>query len=131
MQVTGTNGAQSKMASFTVKIKDFALAVSPATQTISATGGTVFADYTLTATSLGIFGGNVLLSCASPLPSGVTCGFGPSHTSTMWITPTPAGLNVPFRITVTGSTAPHTYDLKIQGNSSALVRQAPLELDLQ
>ncbi len=132
VQVTGTgvNGAK-QAAPIRLNFKDFSLAVGPATQTISATGSTVFADYTVTATSLGMFGGNVLLSCASPLPAGVSCGFGPSHTSTLWINPTQAGLNVPFRITVTGSTAPHTYNLKIQGNSSALVHQEPVELNLQ
>jgi hypothetical protein len=129
VQVTGTTAGGSKMVPFTVALHDFSLGINPGTQTITA-GGTVFGDYTLTVTALGGFNNSVYLTCP-PLPAGVSCGFGPSHTSTMWMSPTGAGVNVPFRITVTGSTAPNTYDLNIRGNSSALQRQQPVQLKLQ
>jgi len=129
VQVTGTTTGGSKMVPFTVALHDFSLGINPGTQTITA-GGTVFGDYTLTVTALGGFNNSVYLTCP-PLPAGVSCGFGPSHTSTMWMSPTGAGVNVPFRITVTGSTAPNTYDLNIRGNSSALQRQQPVQLKLQ
>jgi hypothetical protein len=131
VEVTGTTGAGSHTAPFTVIIKDFALDVEPDTQTITANGGTVFADYTLTATALNGFTGSVALSCVTPLPTGVTCGFGPSHISSMAITPTLAGAPVTFRITVTGSTAPNDYHLNIRGTAGTLIRLNPVELQLQ
>src|SRR5207248_173974 len=127
----GTTGAGSHVGTFTVNIKDFALGVSPGSQQITATGVTVFADYILTATALNGFTGGVTLSCVTLLPAGVTCGFGNSHVASMTIIPMLAGLNVPFRITVTGPTAPNEYDLNIRGASGALIRLQPVTLELQ
>jgi hypothetical protein len=131
VQVTGTTGAGSHMAPFTVNIKDFALNIAPDTQMITATGGTVFADYVLTASAVQGFNSSVSLTCATPLPTGVTCGFGSTRAATTTVIPTLAGLPVSFRITVTGSTAPNDYHLNIRGTAGTLIRLKPVELQLQ
>jgi hypothetical protein len=61
----------------------------------------------------------------------VTCGFGASHTSSLSVIPTGVGVVVPFRITVTGSAAPNTYELNIRGASGTLIRLEGVELQLQ
>ena len=131
VQVTGTTANGQKTAQFTVNIKDFALDVEPDTQTITATGGTVLADYTLTATALNGFNSAVSLTCAIPLPLGVTCGFGAAHVSSIPVLPTALGVPVTFRITVTSSAAPNQYDLNIRGTTGTLIRLEPVELQLQ
>jgi hypothetical protein len=130
VDVTGTTLAGSHTAQFTVNIKDFMLSVQPETQSIPATGSTVFADYNLTATALNGFNSSTVLNCATPLPTGVTCGFGATHTSSVSVIPTGAGVVVPFRITVTGST-PSNYELNIRGASGTLIRLEGVELQLQ
>jgi hypothetical protein len=131
VQVTGTTTGGSKMVPFTVKVKDFSLGIDQPSQQITATGTTVFAGYTLTASALNGFTSGVALSCVLPLPTGVTCGFGPSHVTSLTVTPTLVGTTVPFRITVTSSTAPNTYNLNIRGASGALIRLLPVSLQLQ
>ncbi|MFL6300143.1 MAG: beta strand repeat-containing protein, partial [Terriglobales bacterium] len=131
IDVTGTTLAGSHGRQFTVNIKDFSLDIQPETQSITATGATVFADYTLTATALNGFNSSATLTCVTPLPTGVTCGFGASHSSSMSVVPTGAGLVIPFRITVSGSTAPHTHELTIRGSSGTLIRTDGAELQLQ
>jgi hypothetical protein len=131
VQVTGTTLAGSHTGQFTVNIKDFALGIAPTTQQILATGSTVFADYILTATALNSFSSGVTLTCITPLPTGVTCGFGSTHTSSMTVVPTALGASVPFRIAVSSSVAPNEYDLNIRGASGALIRLQPVTLELQ
>jgi hypothetical protein len=46
------------------------------------------------------------------------------------VIPTGAGVVVPFRITVTGST-PSNYELNIRGASGTLIRLEGVELQLQ
>jgi hypothetical protein len=47
------------------------------------------------------------------------------------VIPTGVGVVVPFRITVTGSAAPNTYELNIRGASGTLIRLEGVELQLQ
>ncbi|MFL6301006.1 MAG: FG-GAP-like repeat-containing protein [Terriglobales bacterium] len=120
VQVTGTTGAGSHTAQFTVEIKDFALEVAPSSQSIGNTGGTL--NYTGTLTALNGFVTSVTLSCVNPQPPGITCAFGPSNTASINLTPTALGSNTNVRITVGNAVAPGTYFLTLRGISGVIGR---------
>jgi hypothetical protein len=86
-------------------VTDFTISISPATQTVTAGGGT---SYTVTATALNGFTGNVPLSIAG-LPSGTTSSFTPA-------TIAGAGTST-LTVNTTGATPGGTSTLTVTGNS--------------
>ena len=80
---------------------DFTLATSPASQSVTAGGGT---SYTVTINPIGGFTGSVSLS-ASGLPSGVSASFNPN----------PATSSSTLAVTTSASTPPGSYPLTITG----------------
>jgi hypothetical protein len=106
LTVAGTSGPRAKTApGVTLSVTDFTISISPATQTVTAGGGT---SYTVTATALNGFTGNVPLSIAG-LPSGTTSSFTPA-------TIAGAGTST-LTVNTTGATPGGTSTLTVTGNS--------------
>jgi len=105
LTVTGTSGPRAKASSgVTLSVTDFTIAISPASQTLTAGGGTT---YTVTITALNGFTGSVPLS-ASGLPSGASASFSPGTiagggTSTMTINTSSSTAGGTTTFTVTGN----------------------------
>jgi 3-carboxymuconate cyclase len=89
--------------------------VTPPVQSVLNGGGQ--ANYTVTTTALNGFTGAVTLSCVTPLPTGITCGFGPTNTTTLSLTPTLAGTNTNLRLTVAGTTPVNQYSVMVKAAS--------------
>jgi len=115
VQVSGTNGGQSRTADVIVNVKSIVVGAAPSVQSVPSIGGQ--ANYTVTTTALNGFTGSVTLSCVTPLPSGITCGFGPTNTSTLSVTPTSAGTNSNLRISVASGTTVNQYNLSVKAAS--------------
>ena len=124
VQVMGTNSLQSKTASFTVNIKDFALATGtgaiiiprpPAGQSSSLT-----VPVTLTAENN--FNTSTSLSCTGQ-PAGITCAFTPASGI-----PTIAGLHSTLTVTSTSTVLTNTYHLQVKATAGALIRQQALDV---
>lgn len=121
LTVKGTSGSQNHSATIqlVVKVPDFTIAATPASQTVISGSG---ASYTVSTTSLYTFSGPVALS-VSGLPAGAGATFTPTTiggagSSTLAVTTgsnTPAGT---FTLTVTGTsgTLTHTTAVKIVVN---------------
>ena len=99
---------------------DFALAVTPLGQEISAGGLGV--DYEVRLGPLNHFSGPVTLSVAG-LPAGVSATFSPQ----------PASTAQPSRVTLTAAstTAQGSYALQIVGNAGALTHSTPISLGVR
>jgi len=128
VQVTGTTVAGSHTAQFTANVKDFTLSVSPASQSIAHTGGPL--NYTATLTSLNGFTSFATLSCVAPLPAGVTCGFGPSNTSSLNVIPTALGANANVRTTVANGVAVNSYIVTIRAVSGVITRTQQITVNV-
>jgi Spy/CpxP family protein refolding chaperone len=124
VQVTGTTVAGSHTAQFTVKIKGITLAINPTSLSIPSTGGN--ASTTVTTTALNGFTGAVTLSCATPLPTGITCGFGASNTASLSVTPTIAGTNTNLKVTATASAGAGLKNLTVKAVVGTLTLTKPL-----
>ena len=86
----------------------FKLAVSPASQTVSAGNST---NYTVTATSGNGFDSSVSLTCSGQ-PSGSTCTVSPAS-----VVPTASGATATVTVTTSASTSVGTYALVVTGTS--------------
>jgi len=117
VHVNGSNSGQTRSMTFTVDVRDFSLQASPSTQTIpgTATGSTTFS---LTLTALNGFASTVSLSCATPLPTGLTCAFSPAS-----MVPSGAGSTSTLTVNVTASNTQGDHPLTIRTASGGLVRQ--------
>jgi subtilisin family serine protease len=116
--VTGTSGGLSHTATATlvVRPRDFTVAVSPATVTVSR-GGT--ASYTVTVTGTGGFTSPVSLSVGG-LPNGATA---------KWtVNPVSGSGSSVLKVKTSGSTRPGTYSLIVTGASGVLTHQATATL---
>jgi hypothetical protein len=120
VRVTGTTGAGSHTAQFTVNTRDFTLGVSPASQSVAHTGGPL--NYTTTLTALNGFTSFATLSCVAPLPAGITCGFGPSNTTSFSVIPTTLGANANVRVSVANGVGVNSYLLTIRAVSGVITR---------
>jgi subtilisin family serine protease len=121
--VTGTSGTLSHTATATLVVQgpatpNFTLSISPASQTVPATGGS--AAYTVTITRSGGFTAAVTLS-VSGLPAGATGSFNPNNTT---------GNTSTLTVTVAASTAAGTYVFTVTGTggSPTLTRTATATL---
>ncbi len=112
VQVSGSNGGESRNASVTVNVKSISVGASSAIQAVLSNGGQ--ANYTVTTTALNGFTGAVTLSCVTPLPTGITCGFGPTNTATLSVTPTNLGTNTNLRVNVANGTPVSQYSLNVK-----------------
>jgi len=131
LTITGTDGVLTHTADVALSITDFALAATPASETI-VKGNT--ATYTATVTAINGYTGTVSLSLAG-LPPFSTATFTPasltgSGTSTLTIATTsntPAAI-YPLTITATDGTATHSVSLTLEvdpvGNFSLTVSPA-------
>jgi len=111
-----TNIGYSSSDCATAPSEDFTIAVSPASQTVTAGSGT---SYSVTTTAENGFAGNVALS-VSGLPSGATGAFSPASISG-------SGTST-LTITTTSSAAAGTYTLTITGSSGSLNHTASVKL---
>ncbi len=124
LAVTGTSGVRAKTAAgVTLSVTDFSITVAPASQTVTAGGGT---SYTVTVTALNGFTGNVPLSI-SGLPSGTTASFSPTTiaaagTSTLTVTTSGATPSGTTNFTVTGNNG----GAPVHSTSATLVVVPPL-----
>ncbi|MFL6300401.1 MAG: beta-propeller fold lactonase family protein [Terriglobales bacterium] len=129
VQVTGSNGGQSRTGNVTVNVKGIAIGAAPLVQSVPSNGGQ--ANYTVTTTALNGFTGAVTLSCATPLPTGITCGFGSSNTTTLSVTPTVAGTTTNLRVTVANGTAVNQYNLAVKAAlGTTLTPIAPIAINV-
>jgi len=127
VQVTGTNSGQSHVAQFTVNVKTVTLGVSPSTQSLPFSGGQT--NFTVTTTALNGFTSAVTLSCATPLPTGLTCGFGPSNLASLSVTPSGAGTNTNLRVTVASGTSVGLKNLTVKAMSgTTLILTNPISV---
>ncbi len=124
VQVTGTNSAQSKTASFTVNIKDFALGLGAGAITIPrpppGQSSTVTVPVTLTAQNG--FNTSTALTCTGQ-PAGVTCAFAPPSGI-----PTIGGLNSTLTVTAASTVPVNTYNLQVKATAGTLIHQQPLSV---
>src|SRR5262249_48787847 len=75
--------------------------------------------------------GSVTLSCVTPLPTGITCGFGPTNVASLSVTPTVAGTTTNVRITVANGTALNQYTLTVRAVSgTTTIATAPLGINV-
>ena len=100
-----------RLVSSSVSVPDFALSLSPASQTVAAGLATTF---TATVAASGGFSSPVNLSC-SGLPVGATCGFAPN--------PAPPG-NSTLKLSVPLNAAPATFNFTVIGTGGSLIRVA-------
>jgi 6-phosphogluconolactonase (cycloisomerase 2 family) len=130
VQVTGTTSAGAHPAlPFTVNVKGIINAVSPLVQSVQSAGSQ--ANFTVTTTALNGFTGSATLSCVAPLPTGLSCGFGPSNTATLSITPSAIGTNTNLRVTVANGTPVGQYHLSANAASgTTLNAPAPFQLNV-
>src|SRR5205823_2669356 len=105
-------------ATVTLKVADFSIAATPASQSVAIGNG---ASYTAAITALNGFGGNVSFS-VSGLPTGATASFSP-------ISVTGSGSSV-LTVTTSSSTPPGTYTLTITGTRGALVHSTTVTLNV-
>jgi hypothetical protein len=112
----GTYALLDAFAYTAAPVPNFAISVSPSSQTVVAGNS---ASYTATVTPTNGFGGTVNWS-VSGLPSGASGSFNPASVTS----PEPSTLTV----TTTGSTAPGTYTLTITGISGNLTNTATATL---
>ena len=126
VQVTGTNSAQSKTASFTVNIKDFTLALGTGAITIPqpppGQSSSVTVPVTLTAENG--FNTSTALSCAGQ-PAGVTCAFAPAS-----LIPTIAGINSTLTLTGASTALAAIDNITVKGTAGTLIRQQAIAVTL-
>jgi len=116
LRVTDNVGAVSPPASRTITVADFSLSATPASQTVSAGGGT---NYTTTVTAGAGFNGTVTFNVTG-LPAGATATFNPasvtgSGSTTLSVSTaisTPAG-SYPLTITGTSGSLSHTANVTL------------------
>jgi hypothetical protein len=129
VQVTGTNSGQSHPAlPFTVNIKGVSISTNPTSVSIPSTGGN--SSTTVTTTALNGFTGSVTLSCATPLPTGVTCGFGPTNAASLAVTPTLAGTNTNLKVTATASAGAGLKNLTVKATVGTTILTTPLSVNV-
>lgn len=120
LALTGTSATLQHTTSVTLAIVksavDFALAATPATQTLTAGNA---ATYTASVAALNGFVGSVAVA-ATGLPSGATASFNPSSIAT----PGTSSLS----ISTTAATAAGTYTITVTGASGALQHSATVSL---
>jgi hypothetical protein len=123
LTVTGTSGATKHSTTATLVVQpgttpDFAVAVSPASRTVTAGGGT---SYAVSLTRTGGFSGTVDLT-TSGLPGGISSSFSPSSVS---------GSSSTLTLTTGALIAPGSYPFMITGASGSLVRSVGATLVVQ
>ena len=85
---------------------------------------------TVTTTALNGFTGSVTLSCAAPLPTGITCGFGPTNAASLAVTPTLAGTNTNLKVTATASAGAGLKNLTVKAVVGTLTITTPLSANV-
>ena len=121
--ITGTSGSLTHSTTATLVVQavsptgDFSLSATPASQTVTAGGGTT---YSVSVASSGGFAGSVALS-ASGLPAGVTAGFSPASTTT----------TSTLTITTSAVVAAASYPFTITGKSGSLTHSTTATLVVQ
>jgi subtilisin-like proprotein convertase family protein len=121
LTLTGTSGALVRTANVTLVINapptpTFTMAVTPASQTLTAGGST---SYTVSTTALNGFVGDISLS-AAPAISGVSTTFTPN--------PLASGGAATLAVTTTAAATPGTHTLTVTGVSGAITRTANVTL---
>jgi hypothetical protein len=113
LTITGMGGSPTVTHSVTANlvVQDFALGLSPASQTVAAGSPTTF---TVTESPLGGFAASVNLT-VSGLPQGVTASFNPNP-------PTPSST---MTLTPGSSVAAGSYPFTVTGTGGGLVRTVP------
>lgn len=117
---TNSNFAGSSSSALMQNLKDFALALSPVSQTISRSTNGI---YTLTVTPLGGFIGNVSLNC-SGAPASATCNLSSGSVTLNGSNST--------QVIVTVKVGQHTtvgnYTMTLKGASGSITQTVPLSL---
>jgi hypothetical protein len=121
LTITGTSGALTHTASVSLVVNapvigDFSVSATPASQTVTAGGGT---SYTATVTGSGGFSGVVNLT-ASGLPTGASASFSPTSV-------TGSGSST-MSVSTSAATPAGTYTLTITGTSGSLVHSTTVTL---
>ena len=126
VQVTGTNSAQSKTASFTVNIKDFTLALGTGAITIPQPppGQSSSVTIPVTLTAENGFNTSTALACTGQ-PAGVTCAFAPAS-----LVPTIGGINSTLTLTGASTAIASDYNIVVKGTAGTLIRQQTLAVHL-
>jgi subtilisin family serine protease len=119
LTIKGVSGSLSHTASVTLVVavpRDFSLALTPASLTVTAGGN---ATYTVSIGTAGGFTGSVSLAAAG-LPSGATATFSPSSVAA------PGSSTLTVR--TTGTTAKGTFTVRVTGTSGTLSHAATATL---
>jgi VCBS repeat-containing protein len=119
LTVTGSSGGISHSTNIVVNVVAFSLAATPASQTVVASGST---SYTVSASALNGFTGNVALS-VSGLPPSTSASFAPSSLNS-------SGSSI-LNIVTSSTTPAGTYTLTISGTSGSLIRAVAVTLNVQ
>jgi len=102
----------------------FTLTNSTATRSIALGGGSTTYSLSVRATTT-TSPGSVTMSCAPPLPTGVTCAFNPAT-----FTPTTTARAVTATVAATNAAAAASYTLNFQASTSSQLRRAPGTLNV-
>ena len=118
LTIKGTDGAVVQSVPVTLKVVDFTLAATPATQQVVIGASTT---YTVSSTAINGFNGTVTPTVTG-LPAGTTVTFNPA-------TITGAGTTT-MTVTTSGSTPATNSTLTISGSSGTAVRTATVTLNV-
>jgi hypothetical protein len=116
LTLTGTFSGLTRTATVTLRVRDFSLAATPVSRTVSAGGGT---NYTVNIGALNSFSGSVLL-LASGLPVGASASFNPTSV-------TGSGSST-LSVATSNTTPGGTYTLTLTGISGSLIRATNVTL---
>ena len=116
LTLAGTFSGLSRTATVTLRVRDFTVAATPVSRSVTAGGGT---NYTVTIGALNSFSGSVLL-LASGLPAGASASFNPASVSG-------AGSST-LSVTTSNTTPGGTYTLTLSGISGSLTRATNVTL---
>lgn len=114
--VGGTSGSETHSNTVTFSLTDYAVSMSPSSQTTTP-GGSV--AYTATISAINSFSGNVALS-VSGLPSGASASFSPNSIA--------GSGSATMNVTTSSSTPTGNYTLTVVGSSQGVSRTAPVTL---
>jgi len=119
---TATSGSltQTPTATLVITGANFVLSTTPEFSSINAGGS---AQYTVTATAMDGFTGNITLTAPTTLPTGVTATFSPATITGGFGSST-------LTVTTTTSTPTGEYPLTVTGTSGTLTQTAPVDLEV-
>ncbi|HEV7639893.1 MAG TPA: S8 family serine peptidase [Gaiellaceae bacterium] len=116
LTIKGVSGSLSHTASVTLVVRDFSIALSPASVSVTAGGN---ATYTVSIATIGGFSGSVSLA-ATGLPSGATATFSTN--------PVAAPGSSTLTVRTTQSTTKGTFTISVTGTSGTLSHPATATL---